>query len=143
MSRCDTLTFDRGPCIEIYVSEHNCYLFENTKFVEVHVYIKVVPGMEDAFMEATLQNARASSNEEGVLRFDVYRDQEKVNKFVLVEVYKDSTIAPALHKETSHYLLWRDTVAPMMAEERTRRLFNNLFPTTTEGWKYGSTESLE
>lgn len=110
---------------------------------KVHVYIKVVPGMEDAFMEATLQNARESSNEEGVVRFDVYRDQEKSNEFVLVEVYKDSTIAPAQHKETSHYLLWRDTVAPMMAEERTRRLFINLFPTTTDGWKYPSDVPLE
>ena len=94
-------------------------------------------------MEATLQNARESSKEDGVLRFDVYRDQEKGNEFVLVEVYKDSVIAPAQHKETSHYLLWRDTVAPMMAEERTRRLFHNLYPTTTEGWKYPSNESLE
>ena len=99
--------------------------------------------MEDAFMEATLHNARASSSEEGVVRFDVYRDQEKSNEFVLVEVYKDSTIAPAQHKETSHYLLWRDTVAPMMAEERSRRLFHNLFPTTTDGWKYPSDTPLE
>ena len=94
-------------------------------------------------MEATLQNARESSTEEGVVRFDVYRDQENFNEFVLVEVYKDSTIAPAQHKEASHYLLWRDTVAPMMAEERRRRLFINLFPTTSDGWKYPHDAPLE
>jgi (4S)-4-hydroxy-5-phosphonooxypentane-2,3-dione isomerase len=109
----------------------------------VHVYIKVKPGMEDAFMEATLLNARASSLEEGVARFDVLRDQDDTTQFVLVEVYRDDTVAPAAHKETSHYKQWRDTVADMMAQERTRRLLTNVYPVTTAGWEYPLGEALE
>jgi (4S)-4-hydroxy-5-phosphonooxypentane-2,3-dione isomerase len=111
--------------------------------VTVHVSINVVPGMEDAFVEATLQNARSSAMEEGVVRFDVYRDQEDRHQFVLVEVYTDSTSAPAAHKETSHYKVWRDTVAPMMATERTRKLYTNIFPSTVEGWTYPTDAPLE
>jgi autoinducer 2-degrading protein len=49
-----------------------------------------------------------------------------------VEVYRDDE-APALHKQTAHYLRWRDTVADMMAEPRQAVRFINLFP-GDEGW---------
>ncbi len=42
--------------------------------------------------------------------------------------------APAQHKETAHYNLWRETVADMMAEPRTNIKFRNLFPKTEHGW---------
>jgi quinol monooxygenase YgiN len=32
------------------------------------------------------------------------------------------------HKETRHYQVWRDTVAPMMAETRSSVKFANVFP---------------
>ena len=38
--------------------------------------------------------------------------------------------APAAHKETAHYLTWRDAVAPMMAEPRSSVKFSNVFPAT-------------
>jgi hypothetical protein len=62
--------------------------------------------------------------------------KEDPTKFVLVEVYQDADRAPAAHKETAHYLEWRDTVADMMAAPRQARKFTNLFPTTEVGWKY-------
>ena len=88
-----------------------------------------------------MKNARQSALEEGVARFDVLQDQEDGTKFVLVEVYK-SADAPAKHKETAHYLEWRDTVADMMAEPRLARKFNNVFPTTTAGWDYPNKDDL-
>jgi quinol monooxygenase YgiN len=45
----------------------------------------------------------------------------------LVEVYRTAE-APAKHKETAHYQLWRDTVAPMMAEPRASVRYVNVFP---------------
>ena len=99
--------------------------------------------MEDAFIEATLLNARESSLEDGVLRFDILRDVDDTSQFILVEVYKDSIIAPAAHKETQHYHIWRNTVTDMMAEERTRRQFQNIYPTTTVGWEYPQNSPLE
>ena len=65
--------------------------------------------------------------EPGVARFDVVQDREDEHRFVLVEAYRTAD-APAAHKETAHYLRWRDTVAPMMAEPRTSRKFVNLHP---------------
>lgn len=90
-----------------------------------------------------MKNARNSAKEPGVARFDVLQDQDDPSQFVLVEVYKDSVTAPVQHKETTHYAEWRDTVADMMAEPRSARKFNNLFPTTSSGWEYPATDQLE
>ncbi|MBZ4400093.1 putative quinol monooxygenase [Myxococcus sp. AS-1-15] len=98
----------------------------------VHVHVHVKPEHVDAFREATLANARESVKEPGVARFDVIQDSEDATRFVLVEVYR-SVEAPAAHKDTAHYLRWRDTVAPMMAEPRTSRKYVNLFPEDA-GW---------
>ena len=51
--------------------------------------------------------------------------------------------APAAHKETGHYLAWRDAVKDMMAEPRSAIKYNNLFPATSVGWDYGNGASLE
>jgi autoinducer 2-degrading protein len=93
----------------------------------VHVQIHVKPECIEAFKAATLTNARSSVLEPGVRRFDVVQQADAPEKFVLVEIYRDAT-ANAAHKETPHYLVWRDTVAPMMAEPRVGVKFNNVFP---------------
>jgi autoinducer 2-degrading protein len=93
----------------------------------VHVQVKIVPGAEEAFRRATLENAAASLREPGVARFDVVQDLEDPSRFVLVEVYRDAAAAAA-HKETAHYRTWRDAVAPLMAEPRSARRFSALFP---------------
>ena len=76
----------------------------------VHVHVRVKPADLDAFLPATLANARASVEEPGVLRFDVIQDEADPTHVVLVEVYRDADAAAA-HKETAHYATWRDTVA--------------------------------
>jgi autoinducer 2-degrading protein len=98
----------------------------------VHVFIRVKPGCEAAFTEATLANARASLGEPGVARFDVVRQQDDPTRFVLVEAYKTPEAAVA-HKQTAHYATWRDTVAEMMAEPRSSMTYANLHPDDA-GW---------
>jgi len=98
----------------------------------VHVHVHVKPEHVEAFREATLANARESVKEPGIARFDVMQDNEEPTRFVLVEAYRTPQ-APAAHKETAHYLTWRDTVAPMMAEPRTSRKYVNRFPDDA-GW---------
>lgn len=93
----------------------------------VHVHVHVKPECVEAFKRATLANARESLKEPGVARFDVVQRQDDLTRFVLVEVYRD-TAAAAAHKETAHYPVWRDAVAPMMAEARSSVKFNNVFP---------------
>jgi quinol monooxygenase YgiN len=98
----------------------------------VHVHIKVKPEAIDAFRMATLENAQNSAGEPGIARFDFLQNAEDAARFTLVEVYR-STEAVAIHKQTSHYAKWNETVAGMMAEPRTREVFRNLFP-PDEGW---------
>jgi quinol monooxygenase YgiN len=93
----------------------------------VHVHVQVKPDSVTAFKEATLTNARHSLQEPGVRRFDVLEQQDDPTRFVLVEVYRDAAAAAA-HKGTQHYPVWRDAVAPMMAEPRHSVKFNTIFP---------------
>ena len=98
----------------------------------VHVFVHVKPDKIDAFMAATLENARNSIHEAGIARFDVIRQKDDPARFVLVEVYRTDQ-DPGRHKETIHYQKWRDTVADMMAEPRTSIKYTNVFPDET-GW---------
>jgi quinol monooxygenase YgiN len=100
----------------------------------VHVHIHVKPEHLDAFIAATMENARGSSEEPGVLRFDFLQQADDPTRFTLVEVY-DSEADVVKHRETPHYLIWRDTAAPMMAGERTRVLYNALYPTDVADWE--------
>ena len=93
----------------------------------VHVKVRVKPETVDAFKQATVANARESVNEPGVARFDFVQSQEDPTCFVLVEAYRNAQ-ASAAHKETKHYQIWRDTVAPMMAEPRSSVKYENVFP---------------
>jgi quinol monooxygenase YgiN len=98
----------------------------------VLVHVNVKPEFVEPFRQATLENARNSVREAGIARFDVIQAIEDPTKFVLVEVYRDLD-APAKHKETRHYLAWRDAVAGMMAEPRLGVKYQNLFP-PDDGW---------
>ena len=98
----------------------------------VHVLVHVKPESVEAFKAATLENARQSVREPGIARFDVVQQADDPTRFVLVEVYRTPD-APAAHKETKHYQVWRDTVAPMMTAPRTSVKFANVFPEDA-GW---------
>lgn len=93
----------------------------------VHVHVHVLPDHVDAFVAATLANARESVREPGIARFDVVAHADDPTRFILVEAYRDAD-APARHKQTEHYLRWQGAVAPMMASPRTAVRLTNLFP---------------
>ena len=103
----------------------------------VHVHVRVRTGRAEDFLAASLQNARASLSEPGVLRFDVIQDQEDPEHVVLVEVYRDGD-ASAAHKQTAHYATWRDRVADMMAGPRRSEKYSAVFPAGDRGWASGS-----
>ncbi|MBC6936700.1 MAG: antibiotic biosynthesis monooxygenase [Chloroflexi bacterium] len=91
----------------------------------VHIHVK--PEFLEAFIEATLDNARNSVQEPGIARFDFIQQADDPTRFTLIEVYRDED-APARHKETAHYNRWRETVADMMAEPRVGVRCSNIFP---------------
>ncbi len=97
----------------------------------VHVHVHVKPEALEAFKEATLANARESIREPGIARFDVMQQQDDPSRFVLVEAYRTPD-APAAHKQTPHYQVWKDAVAGMMAEPRSSVKYSNLFPADSE-----------
>lgn len=97
------------------------------------VYVSIKPEHREAFLQASLDNARHTVQEPGSLRFDVLQQEDDPNHFVLYEVYRDEGGAKA-HKETAHYARWRDTVAPWMAEARKGVRYSSHFPVSPEQW---------
>ncbi len=93
----------------------------------IHVDVAVKPGQEVAFLQATLENARNSLEEPGVIRFDILQQQADPTRFTLVEIYRTEQ-DPARHKETAHYQKWRDRVADMMARPRSSVHYRACFP---------------
>src|SRR5690242_2018523 len=93
----------------------------------IHVFVHVNPDSVDAFTAATLENARNSVQEPGVVRFDVLQQEDDPARFVLMEIYRTPD-DHARHRETAHYARWRETVAPMMAEPRRSVKYQALFP---------------
>jgi autoinducer 2-degrading protein len=93
----------------------------------VHVDVAVVPEQLDAFLAATQENAVASREEPGIVRFDVLSDRADPAHVLLVEIYRDEAAAAA-HKDTAQYQRWRDTVAAMMARPREATRYINTSP---------------
>ena len=96
-------------------------------YLAVIVYVHVLPGSVEAFRVASLANAAASIHEPGVVRFDVMEEISDPTRFVLFEVYRGQEGAAA-HKQTAHYQVWREAVAPMMAEPRTNKSYATVTP---------------
>ena len=99
----------------------------------VHVHVTVKKEYIESFRQATVENARHSIQEPGIIRFDVIQQLDNVQRFVLVEVYRTAD-DPAYHKTTAHYTKWRDLVGPMMVEPRQSVKFSNIYP-LDDGWE--------
>ncbi|MCW5698272.1 MAG: antibiotic biosynthesis monooxygenase [Rhodospirillales bacterium] len=91
------------------------------------VKVSVKSDRVDEFIAATQANHEGSVREPGNRRFDILQDTNDPTAFILYEAYISAEDAAA-HKETAHYLTWRDTVADMMAEPRKGDPYACLFP---------------
>jgi len=83
----------------------------------VCVTVWVKPGHEQDFVAATRDNHYATRKEPGNVRFDVLGKEDDPTQFFLYEVYRsrDDFVA---HQKTPHYLQWKETVGPLMAQPR-------------------------
>jgi autoinducer 2-degrading protein len=97
----------------------------------VHVWVKE-PFVED-FIRATVENHENTVKEPGNLRFDILSDASDKTKFVLYEVF-ESEDAILAHKNTSHYMKWRDTVSEWMAQPRQGVRHHVVRPTALSSW---------
>lgn len=85
------------------------------------------------FKKATIENHSNTIKEQGNYRFDVLQSKEEPGRFTLYEVYQ-SEEAVAAHKETAHYLKWRDTVEDWMAASRKGIKHSVIAPTSDDKW---------
>jgi len=91
----------------------------------VHIHVK--PGHVDDFLRASQANHEASVREPGNRRFDVLQSSDDPARFVLYEAYATAEDAAA-HKQTAHYLAWREAVADWMAAPRQGIPYHGLLP---------------
>ena len=92
----------------------------------IHVLVQVKADQIDAFKAATLENAQSSVQEAGIMRYDVIQQADDPARFILIEIYRTPE-DQSKHRETPHYLKWRDTVAGMMAVPRSATKFTDVF----------------
>jgi autoinducer 2-degrading protein len=95
--------------------------------VIAHVNVRVIPDCIDSFRDATIENARHSVQEPGVIRFEVLQNKSDPTHFLLIEEFRTLEAAQQ-HKDTPHYLVWRAAVENMMAEPRATIQFRRIFP---------------
>ena len=91
------------------------------------VHVQVKPEYIDDFIRVTTINHHLSVKEPGNLRFDVIQMGDEPTRFALYEAYENEADAAA-HKETSHYLEWRDAVGAWMAKPREGVRYKGLLP---------------
>jgi autoinducer 2-degrading protein len=91
------------------------------------VHVSVKAEYVDEFIKATIANHQASIKEPGNCRFDVLQSDKLPTQFLLYEAY-DSEQCAAAHKQTAHYLAWREQVAPMMAQPRSGTPYTAIKP---------------
>ena len=91
------------------------------------VHVQVKAEHLDSFIRATTENLLESVKEPGNLRFDVLQCSDDPRRFVLYEAYKSAEDATA-HKETAHYLKWKETVVSWMAKPREGIRYTGLQP---------------
>lgn len=85
----------------------------------------------DDFLRATRLNHEGAIEESGNLAFDVLQAPDDPCQFILYESFVSERAAKA-HKETPHYLTWRETVVDWMAEPRHGTTYVGVFPEVYE-----------
>lgn len=99
-----------------------------------HVYIEVLPGKEQAFIDATIPFAEASAQEYDSVRFDFFQSVDDPTKFMYSLVCKTESGVGA-RRNTDFYKEWASRVAPLMAARRVGKRLANYFPNVAGAWK--------
>jgi len=79
----------------------------------------------ERFRELTIQNAVASRSEEGCVRFDILQQAEDPTQFTFIEIFKSKEDGKG-HLETDHFKKWFAEAVPLMAEPRTRVIYEDV-----------------
>lgn len=97
------------------------------------IHVKVRPENVNDFIEAIKENHKGTRREPGNIRFDVLQQADDQCRFMIYEVF-ESEEAVKEHKETPHYIKWRDSVKEWMAEQRRGVVYSVVEPTDRQLW---------
>jgi len=97
------------------------------------VYVQVKPDFIQEFIRETTENHKKSVEEYGNLRFDLLQDAQEPTKFMIYEAYETEEFSAA-HKNTAHYLKWRDSVADWMDMPRKGVKYSIVAPLNKQEW---------
>ena len=101
--------------------------------VALLVTIRIQPPHREAFMEAMLDDASHSVQDEpGCLRFDVLEDPDDPNRIFLYEVYRDEEALEA-HRRAPHFLRWKHATRNWFDGEPVVELAATVYP-ADEDW---------
>ena len=94
---------------------------------QFHHYIK--SEFIEAYKAAIIENAREAVKEPGIIRFEVFQDQEDPTRFSLLEIYHDQA-ARDFHLQTPHFLKFKNAYfgQEMGAKKGSGDTFEMLFP---------------
>jgi autoinducer 2-degrading protein len=97
----------------------------------VHVSFQVKEEHILKFKKASIENAKNSIREEGVVRFDVLQQQDDPSRFVFAEAYKTPE-DQLKHRETEHFKVWRSTILDLLKEPYTFNKYDFAYPEVLE-----------
>ena len=81
------------------------------------VHVKVKPDRVQDFIKETQISQAATLQELGCWRYTIMQDIDNENAFILSEAYQNQESID-FHKETPHFLAWKNNVQEMMADYR-------------------------
>eukprot|EP00470_Lotharella_oceanica_P012733 CAMPEP_0170182112 /NCGR_PEP_ID=MMETSP0040_2-20121228/26972_1 /TAXON_ID=641309 /ORGANISM="Lotharella oceanica, Strain CCMP622" /LENGTH=267 /DNA_ID=CAMNT_0010427417 /DNA_START=1 /DNA_END=804 /DNA_ORIENTATION=+ len=102
-----------------------------------HVTARVMDGLQESFLDATILNARTSMVEDGVARFDILRHIDDEQQFMLVRVFK-SLEAKERQENSMHEKQWKEDIAQYLEGPLGQADFSNIFPPEIGRWEYRS-----
>lgn len=93
----------------------------------MQVWFEVHPQAVDSFIAATLENGGHTVQEPGNLRFELLRDTDAANCFLLIEMYEDQEMLDD-HFETEHFAAWRAATDGLLSADPVMTRYERLFP---------------
>ncbi len=93
----------------------------------MQVTLKIKTENLEAFLVASLENARASRMEPGNIRFDILQSADEPSQITLYEAYADKAAMEA-HFDTPHFAAWRESTGDMIAQSSGGTSFTLILP---------------
>lgn len=103
----------------------------------VHVKASLKPGVETEFFNLAQRTSMQLLRHEGVLRYDILRNNDDASKYLLIKVFDDVKSLDS-HKLTKYYTSYTEEASQFITQARDTSRFSVLFPTDASNWDCSS-----